>query len=169
MSQHAYRAPSAELERAETPTPRPVRGVILGLLVDYAATATVGAIAVMGYTMARTADGLTPAEITFELQGLVEGSSVSLLRLALIVAGALCSVAGGYVCGRVSRSPSLVPPRITAALAVAASLWTTPDLDGLPIWLAGQVLGVTCILLGGAWGRARYARPEPVEQPTGAA
>ena len=155
-----YEAPLADLTPPETDLPvRPVRGILLGLVVDFGGT-LVGAI-VLGIVFSAVwlSQGVPQSQFQDRLQAADDPTTG--FGFAALVLGLVCSWAGGWVCVRVSRGSDLRYPAIQAALASVVGLVFGAGTVAPLQLVVLSALSVVAILLGG-WialqGRARRLR-----------
>ncbi len=115
-----YRPPGADLDGTGGLPPRPVRGVLTGMLVDWGGTIMLSIVFAIVYSGMLAARGLSEPQIIAVLESSDLTSGFGLLNTAM---GTLMSFLGGWVCVRAGRSTSLKPPAVLAVLGVLVGLW----------------------------------------------
>lgn len=95
-----YEPPKSEVEDVSQPQPRPIFGIVIGVVVDLGGTLVGAFLFVIGATVVLAAQGLQFAEIEASVTQPEVGS---LFFNVFLVIGLGFSLLGGYVCARISR------------------------------------------------------------------
>ncbi len=145
MPTDPYKAPDADLEVAEDLPPRPVLGIVCGLIIDIAGTFFIAFIASLVYGFILAARGLPVSELEASMTN-IEPSS--LFGIVLTSLGLFMSYVAGFYCAKISRARGYLYPGIMASISVVYGSiisWSTLELLMLVIL---NILGVTAVLLG---------------------
>jgi hypothetical protein len=159
-------SPSPKPPTRRTPVPEgagsPFRAVITGLVVDIGGSALIGLVLSMFYAAQLSSNGMSSAEIKEAMAQMPADSPIAIVGTLL---GALCSVAGGYVCARIVQRDEFRVGGVMAALSGFAGLMMIGDdtPDDLVLLLTAST--VACVLLGVKYGRERNQRPDADPPP----
>jgi hypothetical protein len=156
MPDNPFKPPDA---RVRDQPPRPgsaLRAVVAGLVVDIGGSLLLG----IGLTLLRAAllagSGLSQAQLDDALKNLPPTSPFAILGTVL---GALCSVAGGFVCARVARRDEYRSGGIMAVLSALFGLLLGGDDGTAPEMVVLLTLStLACVLLGVKYGREANRR-----------
>jgi uncharacterized membrane protein len=156
MPDNPFKPPRADLRE---PSPRPgspLRAVLLGLAVDLGGSLACSVLLGTAQVSAFVASGMSQAQATEALRELPPTSTTAILGIVL---GALCSVAGGFVCARVARRDEYRLGAVMAALSAGSGLAMGGDADPEMTVLL-TLSTVACVLLGAKYGRALNRRAQ---------
>lgn len=142
-----------------------IRPIVIGAVVDYVATYAVITLYLIVYFMKEPLEkGGLPEEALQEALKEMISSQEGLL--ALLVIGALCTLLGGYVAGRLARAEEVKHGALVGAVSLIIGVLQTGmagEASPLPFWheLLGYVLAIPAGALGGslAQGRSRPSTP----------
>ena len=162
-------------------TPRPIeprgfftgvkiRPIIIGAVVDYVATyALITLYLILVYMKEPLEKGGVPAEALQEALKEMLSSQEGLLDLLII--GALCTVLGGYVAGRLAKAEEIKHGALVGAVSLIIGLLQTGmagEASPVPYWheLLGYILAIPAGALGGslAQGRAGPSIPRSTQE-----
>ena len=146
-----------------------IRPIIIGAVVDYVATyAVVTLYLIFVYMKEPLEKGGVPTEALQEALKEMLSSQQGLLDLLII--GALCTVLGGYVAGRLARAEEIKHGALVGAVALIVGVLQTGmagEASPVPYWheLLGYLLAIPAGALGGflAQGRARPSIPRSTQ------
>ncbi len=147
-----------------------IRPIIIGAVVDYVATyAFITLYLIVYYIKDPLEKGGMPEE-AFE-KALKEMISSQEGLLALIVIGALCTVLGGYLAGRLAKSEEVKHGVLVGAVSLILGIVQTGmagEASPVPYWyeLLGYVLAIPAGALGGSFaqGRAKPSIPRSTQE-----
>lgn len=148
-----FRPPDADLGDARGLPPRPVRGIAMGILVDWGGTMALAIAFTIVYTAMLAARGLSEDAIIATLESSSSGI-YSGLGLLNTIMGMAMSFAGGWVCVHVGRSPSLKPPAVLAGLSALFGFWLVEDNIDIGIFLMLTLFATSATMIG-AWQAGR--------------
>lgn len=142
-----------------------IRPIVIGAVVDYVVTYAVITLYLIVYFMKEPLEkGGLPEEALHEALKEMISSQEGLL--ALLVIGALCTLLGGYVAGRLARAEEVKHGALVGALSLIIGVLQTGmagEASPLPFWheLLGYVLAIPAGALGGslAQGRVKLSIP----------
>lgn len=142
-----------------------IRPIIIGAVVDYVATyALITLYLIAVYMKEPLETGGLPAEALQEALREMLSSQEGLL--VLLVIGALCTVLGGYLAGRLAKSEEVKHGALVGAVSLIVGVLQTGmagEASPVPYWheLLGYILAVPAGALGGSFaeGRARPSIP----------
>lgn len=154
-----YRTPEADLDGTAGLRPRPVRGVLIGLVVDWGGTIVLSLVFAVVYAGMLAARGLSESEILAVFESIEPTSPFGLASMAM---GTGMSLLGGWVCVRVGRSPSLRPPAVLAGLAVLIGLGLSGNDVDLGMNLMMMLFSVSATMIGAWLAIQRYIRTPAV-------
>lgn len=149
-----YRPPQAAIADQGRPLGSPVKGMILGLLVDIGGSMVAAFILFFAWAIWLGASGLDAEAIT---QAMAENDPMSGISLIGYAVGAGFSWLGGFVCARVARETELRCAAVVAAVSAALALAMGTGLP-LPVNLLLAALTVGAVMLGGWMGAQLNAR-----------
>ncbi len=147
-----------------------IRPIIIGAVVDYVATyALITLYLIVYYIKDPLEKGGMPEE-AFE-KALKEMISSQEGLLALIVIGALCTVLGGYLAGRLAKSEEVKHGALVGAVSLIIGIVQTGmagEASPIPYWheLLGYILAIPAGALGGSFaqGRAKPSIPRSTQE-----
>jgi len=147
-----------------------IRPIIIGAAVDYVATyAVITLYLIVVYMKEPLETGGVPAEALQEALKEMISSQEGLLDLLII--GALCTVLGGYLAGRVARAEEIKHGALVGAVALIVGVLQTGmagEASPVPYWheLLGYVLAIPAGALGGSFaqGRAKPSIPRSTQE-----
>jgi len=156
MSNNPYVAPQSHVQQHEDLPVRPVKGIVIGLLIDLGGSILAVALISFAYATYIGSQGASASEIE---SAMTSTDLFSPLGLMNTVAGMAMSYLAGFYCLRISRGTNLRYPLILAAIVLALGLgvglaWETTNVFLL---LSLAALGFGATLFGGA--KALRARP----------
>jgi peptidoglycan/LPS O-acetylase OafA/YrhL len=165
MADNPFKPPDARLRDPQPGPGSPLRAILAGLLVDLGGSMLVGIALSLFYAASLASSGLSQAQVDEAMKNVAPTSGVAIVGIVL---GALCSVAGGYVCARIARRDEYRTGGIMAALSAFFSLLMGGD--GTPGDLAFllTLCTIACVLLGVKYGREanrRQAAPREGARP----
>jgi len=133
------------MNAASNSRPRPVLGVLLGLLIDIGGTViTFGAVSIVYmYVLAR--NGTRHRDLIEAFTSTNPESAFFLLCMAML---ASCCFFGGLVCQRLARSPHDGLTALTALLCIAIGLAATSRLYSWVEWLIMAAVTACSLFLG---------------------
>jgi uncharacterized membrane protein len=149
-----YRPPQATVADQDRPRGSPVKGMILGLLVDIGGSMVAAFILFFAWAIWLGASGLDAEAIT---QAIAENDPMSGISLIGYAVGAAFSWLGGYVCARVAQETELRCAAVVAAVSATLALAMGSELP-LPLNLLLAMLTVGAVMLGGWTGAQRNLR-----------
>lgn len=154
-----YAAPGTEVRDPVPPPGSPVKAVALGLVTDIGGTFLGSIVLSIIYSLSLGASGATEAQVREAMEaGAGSGSWVWLVGMAM---GCGFSVAGGYVCTRISRRSDFVLPCILAVLSIGIGLLMETGSTQTSDVTAMMSLATLLAVLGGAkLGQLRNRRPQ---------
>lgn len=145
MSDNPFAPPASEVRDVSSRPGSPIKGVILGLLVDIGGSVVAGMLIGAAFAVFMAQSGM-PAEEIFA--ALSNTRFASPLFVVSTMAGAGFSVLGGYICQRIARRQNyrlaLVLAGLSTILGVAMSWSTYSPLAHALLTL----LNVASVLLG---------------------
>ncbi len=147
-----------------------IRPIIIGAVVDYAATyALITLYLILVYMKEPLENGGVPAEALQE--ALKEMLSSQEVLLDLLIIGALCTILGGYVAGRIAGTEEVKHGALVGAVSLIIGILQTGmagEASQVPYWheLLGYLLAIPAGALGGffAQGRARPSIPRSTQE-----
>ena len=143
-----YRPPDADLEgRPGAPPPRPVLGIVTGLVVDFAGTFFFAIVLAVMYGMILANRGLSEEAVMAALESTEILSAYGLISLAM---GFAMSFLGGWTCVRVGRVTTLHAPAVLAAIGAALGLWLGGGAYDIGINLMFSLFSAATVMFG-AW------------------
>lgn len=139
----------------------PIKGVVIGLIIDIGGTLVFGIIVSVLYGVVLIASGVQPEALHAAMQ--VFNRPECWQFWVSTISGCVFSVLGGYVCARIAKNAA---NRAGLALAVISTAFGFLFINvvTMPKWLylLLVVAGFACVLLGSALGRpssAKLVRP----------
>ena len=156
MSHNPYETPRSDLQQNETLPVRPVRGILIGLLIDLGGSILAATAISFAYAIYIGTQGASASEIESAFTNTDPSSALGAMHT---VAGLGMSYLAGFVCLRISRGTNLRYPMVLALILLVLTVgtgvaWNLMDLFTL---LALSALSFGSTLLGGAV--ALQARP----------
>ncbi|TAK07616.1 DUF3792 family protein [bacterium] len=147
-----------------------IRPIIIGAVVDYVATyALITLYLIVYYIKEPLENGGLPAEALQEALKEMLSSQEGLL--ALLVIGALCTILGGYLAGRIARTEEVKHGAFVGAVSLIVGVLQTGmagEASPVPYWyeLLGYVLAIPAGALGGSFaqGRAKPSIPRSTQE-----
>ena len=147
-----------------------IRPIIIGAVVDYAATyALITLYLILVYMKEPLEKGGVPAEAFQEALKEMLSSQEGLLDLLII--GALCTILGGYLAGRIAGTEEVKHGALVGAVSLIIGILQTGlagEASPVPYWheLLGYLLAIPAGALGGffAQGRARPSIPRSTQE-----
>jgi len=132
----------------------PVQAVVVGLAIALVGTLVAGIVLGMLYQLWLLQAGMSDEAASRALADLGPNSLVGVLAM---LAGALCTVAGGFACARIVMRDEY---RVALVMAVLVCLLDSGDgpLDLQALQLASDF---ACVMLGAMYGARRNRRPPP--------
>ena len=136
-----------------------IRPIVIGAVVDYVATYAVITLYLIVYYMKEPLEkGGLPEEALQEALKEMISSQEGLL--ALLVIGALCTLLGGYVAGRLARAEEVKHGALVGAVSLIIGVLQTGmagEASPLPFWheLLGYILAIPAGALGGSLAQRR--------------
>lgn len=136
----------------------PVKAVLLGAVVDVAATMAGGIVAGLLFAMGFSALGATREE----LAELVQPATWSAYLVAMMGIGTAGSALGGYVCARIAKRDEARLGWILAAISVLLGVLMGGDAaaEKFDQLVVGALLTVIGVLVGTKLGEAKNRRAE---------
>jgi len=147
-----------------------IRPIIIGAVVDYVATyALITLYLIVVYMKEPLENGGLPAEALQEALKEMLSSQEGLL--ALLVIGALCTVLGGYLAGRLAKAEEVKHGALVGAVSLIIGFLQTGmtgEASPVPYWheLLGYLLAIPVGALGGSFaeGRAKPSIPGTTQE-----
>ncbi len=147
-----------------------IRPIVIGAVVDYVATyALITLYLIVVYMKEPLEKGGLPAEALQEALKEMLSSQEGLL--ALLVIGALCTILGGYLAGRIARTEEVKHGAFVGAVSLIVGVLQTGmagEASPVPYWyeLLGYVLAIPAGALGGSFaqGRAKPSIPRSTQE-----
>lgn len=145
MSSDPYKTPDSDVTQNEPFSPRPVRGIIIGLLVDLGGTIITSLIILLiyGIILGITGGG---AEAIERLT--TNYDPYSPIGIVISIFGLLMSYIAGYVCAKVSRAQNLTYPSILATIVFIVGTITVWNTVNILLLLIMGLAGIAVTLLG---------------------
>jgi hypothetical protein len=156
MPHNPYEMPRSDVQQNEALPVRPVRGILIGLLIDLGGSI----LAVTAITFAYAIYIGTRGASASEIEGaLTSTDPTSVLGAMHTLAGLGMSYLAGFYCLRISRGTNLRYPLVLAAIVLVLTIsagvaWNLMDLLTL-LGLSALTVGAT--LLGGAMALRRQS------------
>jgi len=145
MSEDRFKPPAAHVEDPGRGKGSTIKGVVVGLVVDWVSTMLFGVVASIGWGVALGAAGHSPQEIE---AALTRADADPLLSATFLAVGVLCSVLGGYVCERIARRGDYKAGAILAALSAVLGLAMGASSTSVPMLALLIFLTIGSVLLG---------------------
>jgi hypothetical protein len=149
MPHNPYETPRSDVQRNEALPVRPVRGILIGLLIDLGGSILAVAAMTFAYAIYIGTQGASAAEIESAFTSTDPTSALGALHT---LAGLGMSYLAGFFCLRISRGMNLRYPMVLAIILLVLTVgtgvaWNLMDLSTL---LALAALSFGSTLLGGA-------------------
>jgi hypothetical protein len=149
MPHNPYETPRSDVQQNETLPVRPVRGILVGLLIDLGGSILAVAAMTFAYAIYIGTQGASASEIESAFTNTDPSSALGALNT---VAGLGMSYLAGFFCLRISRGTNLRYPMVLATILLVLTVgtgvaWNLMDLFTL---LALSTLSFGLTLLGGA-------------------
>jgi hypothetical protein len=149
MPHNPYETPRSDVQQNETLPVRPVRGILVGLLIDLGGSILAVAAMTFAYAIYIGTQGASASEIESAFTNTDPSSALGALNT---VAGLGMSYLAGFFCLRISRGTNLRYPMVLAIILLVLTVgtgvaWNLMDLFTL---LALSTLSFGLTLLGGA-------------------
>jgi hypothetical protein len=119
MSDPNFTPPQAEVRDAPKPKGSVLKGVLVGLAIDFGGTVAFGIVLSVAYGGLLAASGQGEAQIR---AAIVESDSNSVFTAIGVVAGCVFSILGGFVCERVARQRNYRAGAILGVVSVGLGL-----------------------------------------------
>jgi hypothetical protein len=145
MTEDRFKPPSAYVDDPRRGKGSPIKGVLLGLVVDVGGTMLFGIAVSIAWGFALAAAGHSAQEIK-ALFANPDGDPV--LPTVLIGGGVLCSVLGGYVCERIARQANYRLGLVLSTLSVLVGVALGSTAASATMFVLLTVLTVGSVLLG---------------------
>lgn len=154
MSESPYRPPEAAVADPEARRGAPVKGMILGLVVDIGGSLLASFVLFFVWAIWLGMQGVEPEAIA---ETLAEPDPLSGFSFFAYIVGGVFSWLGGYVCARVAQETEL---RCAAVVGVISTLLALAMGWGLPFGLHLFLTALTfgAVMLGGWMGQQRNLR-----------
>ncbi len=160
MSENPYETPDSNLGGSELREPRPVRGIVLGLVADLGGTTVCGVVLALIYGVVLAAQGMNGEDVQQTLSNIdiysLYGAVSTLLGLAM-------SCLGGYVCIKVSNGTNLTNPIVLGAITFLIAVLLAWDAYDLIEFMALSVVSFLATLWGARTALARRTRGSVIE------
>jgi hypothetical protein len=155
MMQHdPYTPPKAPIGEPARAPGSPWKAVLAGLAIDIGGTLVAGIVLAALYGFSLAGDGASDSQIADALGKLAPGSWV---YMAATVAGAGCSLLGGYACARIARRSEYRLGFILAGLSCLFGLVAGSEDPSTLQGILPYLTTIACVLLGAKFGRAANA------------
>lgn len=145
MSTDPYKAPDADLEIVEDLPPRPVRGIVSGLIIDFAGTFLLAFVASIIYGFILALRGVPISQLEASL---TNTAPTSLYGIILVFLGLFISYVAGFYGAKISRARDYLYPGIQASISVVLGSILSWSTTGLLVLVFLNILGVVAVLLG---------------------
>jgi len=145
MPTDPYKAPDADLEVVEDLPPRPVRGIVFGLIIDFVGTFLLAFLASVIYAFVLAASGVPVSELEASM---TNTGPTSLYGIVLTLLGLSMSYVAGFYCTKISRARNYRYPGIMAGISVVLGTLLSWGTTGILMLLVLNILGVSFVLLG---------------------
>ena len=153
MSTDPYKAPDADLEIVEDLPPRPVLGIVSGIIIDFAGTFLIAIVASMIYGIILAGRGVPVSELEAAISNT---GMTSLYGIILTTLGLLMSYVAGFYCAKISRAKNYLYPGIMASISVVLGSIISWSTTGILMLVILNASGVIAVLLGArTWLRRR--------------
>ena len=160
MSENPYETPDSNLNGPELREPRPIRGIVLGLVADLGGTTVCSVVLTLIYAVVLAVQGMNAEDVQETLSSIelvsVYGAISTLLGLAM-------SCLGGYVCIRVSNGTNLTNPIALGAITFLIAVWLAWDAYDLIEFMALSVVSFLATLWGGRKALSRRIKGAVIE------
>jgi Ca2+/Na+ antiporter len=161
MADNPFKPPDARLRDTPPEAGSPLRAILAGLAVDLGGSMLAGIALSLFYAASLAGSGLSQAQVDEAMKNVAPTSGVAIVGIVL---GALCSVAGGYVCARVARRDEYRIGGVMAALSAFFSLLMGSGGTPGDLMFLLTLCTIACVLLGVKYGReANRQRAAPRE------
>jgi hypothetical protein len=169
MSNNPFKPPDSDMKNRPSGPPgeppvqgSPLKAVLTGLVVDLGGSTVISIVLSLLYHAQLARSGMSEDQITDAMNHI---PPQSMFQIWGILLGALCSVAGGFVCARIVRRDEVRVGAVMAALSGFVSLLlggaTSDDMT-----LLLTLCTVACVMLGVKYGREANRRDAaPVTTP----
>jgi len=166
MPDNPFKPPDARV-RDQPPRPgSPLRAILTGLSVDIGGSLLVGIVLSLVHIAVLAGSGLSAEQVQAAQQSIPPASPFAILGTVL---GALCSVAGGFVCARIAGRDEWRTGGIMAGLSAFFGLLLGSGSETAPEMIVLLTLcTLACVLLGVKYGRdanLRQAAPRKDARP----
>lgn len=153
--------PQASPDESTTPakpTPwRPIKAVLLGLLVDIGGTTVMGLFGALVYSIKLYIAGIQDDALSKALRQINYDSGFVVYSL---IVGTIFSALGGYVCGRIARQSGIRPGQVLAGLVLLYGWAVSIDIYPMPVLIGLSLCTWAAVTMGVALG---MNRTEPVD------
>ena len=150
MAPDPYQSPQSTLKDAESEETRPVRGILLAIIIDYVGTLVFASLAAIVYVAMLGRQGMPRDQIEKTITSM---DTFSALGIASLVIGLTMSIIAGYYCVKISRARDYTYPSILAGIIFligVVSGWGITDAGtllflsavGIMATIAGAYIGL---------------------------
>lgn len=157
MQNNPYVPSKAGLSETPKPAASPLKSVLLGLVVDVGGSFLLGIVLSVGYAISLASAGMSESKI---MEAMLNPFSNPLILVVGTLGGAALSVAGGFVCARLSRRPDYRLGFILGGISAVSGLLMSYESYSLPVNLLLTLLTFASVLLGTKLGRNTEPRSE---------
>ena len=145
MSTNPYKKPDSNLETHEELPSRPVRGIILGLVIDLGGTIVLVIISTIIYSFVLVSGGASQGEIESLTKGFEPTSTFGMINIIL---GLFMSFIGGMYCAKIARSKNYLYPGIMASISFVISIVSAWGTVANYLLMILSTTTVVAVLLG---------------------
>lgn len=145
MTTDPYKPPDSDLDVPETLPPRPVRGILIGLVIDLGGTILLVFISSIIYGVVLASGGASQSEIESSITNMGPDSIFGIVNTIL---GLLMSFIGGFYCARIARAKDYLYPGIMAAILFLLSIILGWGTMSLILLVSLSMASVVAIMLG---------------------
>ncbi len=147
-----FSPPNSKIVMVDKTQPRPVKAVIVGVLIDIGGSLAAGIVVAIAFSVVLASRGLSVEQIEQELTNIDSGSAVGLLSSLL---GGVISLCAGYVCARIAGIREYRTGTILAAASSCFGLVMGSGYYSTVEQLALGALTVASVMLGVHMGTRR--------------
>jgi hypothetical protein len=152
-SNNPYDAPRAPVKDMTPVKPAPIKGLLIGLLIDIGGSIVLGFVILFVYLTYMAANG-SPMDVA-STEHLMAQFQESNLGIVSTLFGGLLSVLGGYVCARIAKQDTMRLGWIMAALSTFIGLAMSYSSYSVGKNILMTCLTFASVSLGYYWGRKK--------------
>ena len=153
MTENVYKTPESNVNVKAKKEPRPVKAIIITVLIDIVGTIIVTLIAGIAYGVILAMQGTPPEEIKQLSENM---DSLGIFSITASTLGLIVSVIAGYACARISVQNVYRNALIAGIIISVISLLLSPDIDNILLTVLLYMLSFGALFFG-AWLHQRRA------------